>query len=404
MVRQLLPLFIMLALLQRPLYGQDYLEIEASKHCLYFGDAMPGEYYRFETSDSIEHLKDEILYKTGKPQSFIFICSNVPSVVAVVEGEKRYILYSRKFFSEHPNRALRLALLAHEIGHHVNRHELAEGKPTEVEEMEADEFMGYALCLTGVPAQVAGAISGALPLASGIDTADRNADIMRGFRRAEASLLNAEHAAWLEEKPNEVAQSLPHFPFPPPEYSADADLDSYFGHCKHFSDADEMLRKALEAAGYHTRRYFYVPGGFALVTRMEQFNEDGTCKGEKYRWSGKIVRCEDFSALCYLKSIVTTEPAYFRVFVFIVSPQLLKNAPPPVTRKEAEGWLNEGANRLPADIGGFSFEPGKTHVTALVYEFKVRESDRKSETSSPSALEGATHLGKSKITRYLTKK
>jgi hypothetical protein len=401
MLKNLLITIFFVAGLSGALQGQDYLELNTAGRCIYFGTAMPEELYSFETSDSIEQLKDEILRKTGQVQNFEFLCSNVPSVVAVVDKNKRYILYSRKFFSEQPDRALRLAILAHEIGHHSNTHALRGESPSETEEMEADEFMGYALCLTGVPAVLAEQIPAVLQLASGIDSADRRVDIMRGFRRAEASLINAEHAAWVEEKPNDVVQQLPHFPFPPPEYSTDADLDAYFGTCKTMSDVDKKLRGALEETGYHTRRYFYVPGGFALTTRMEQFNKDGSCKPDKYRWSSKIVRCENFSALCYLKSIITTEPAYFRVLVFVVTSQLIAAAPPPITRSEAEGWLNEGANRLPQEIGNLPFSAGKTNVTALVYEFRVRESDRTAITNNPSEIPGLVHLRKSRIINYL---
>ncbi|MBK7938576.1 MAG: hypothetical protein IPJ82_16500 [Lewinellaceae bacterium] len=279
--------------------GQDYIEINTTHRCIYHGTAMPEELYSFEASDSIEQLKDDILKKTAQILNFEFICSNVPSVAAVVDKNKRYVLYSRKFFSAHQDLALRYAILAHEIGHHVNGHLLKGGSPTEAEEMEADEFAGYTLCLTGVPAVLAEQVAAQLSLASGIDSSDRKLDIMRGFLRAEASLRNAEHAAWFEENINEVIKNFPKFPFPTPTPSAEANLDVYFNNCNTLADADKKISRALESAGYSTRRYLYVPDGFALVTRMEQFNRDGACKGENSRWSSKIVRCEDFSTLCY---------------------------------------------------------------------------------------------------------
>jgi hypothetical protein len=253
----------------------------------------------------------------------------------------------------------------------------------------------------GVPAVLAEKIPDQLALASGIPTANRLADLMHGFARAESSLRNAEHASFYEENLNEVLKNFPRFPFPIPKASAEADLDPYFGKCKTLADADKKLRTALNATGYYTRRYLYVPGGFALVTRMEQFNKDGSCKNETQRWSEQIVRCEGFDPLCYLNALVTTNPAYFRVLVFVVTPQVLSNSSKPPGRDTATAWLDQGCNKLPSVIGDWPFQVGKTNVTALVYEFKVREGDRKAIQSTPSSLQGLTHLKKARIVEYL---
>ena len=39
---------------------------------------------------------------------------------------------------------------------------------------------------------------------------------------------------------------------------------------------DRKLRKALDDCGYVETSYFWVPGGFAAATRLEQINPDGT--------------------------------------------------------------------------------------------------------------------------------
>ncbi len=396
------PLFILLlaSIYSYPAFSQDYLEINTTQRCVYHGNTMSKELYGFEPSDSIEQLKNDILENTGYPQNFEFICSNVPSVVAVVHRGKRYVLYSRKFFSTQPDRGIRLAMLAHEIGHHVNEHELKGGKPSEAEEMEADEFMGYALFFTSVQASQITEITALIPLASNIDSAERRKDILRGYEKAASSLYNAEHLGWDENDIKEVIKNFPKFPIPAPKASAEANLDNYFKNCSILYDVDMRLRKALDATGYNTRRYFYVPDGFALVVQMEQFNRDGTCKSEAYRWSNKIVRCEDFSPLCYLNALLTSEPGYFRTFVFIVTPHTLSSTPRGVSRNDVGYWLDEGANKLPPALGRLPFD-SNTNVTTLIYEFKVPESDRQPVISTPSELNGLTHLKKSKIINFL---
>jgi len=142
-------------------------------------------------------------------------------------------------------------------------------------------------------------------------------------------------------------------------------------------------------------------GGFALVTQIEQFNEDGTCKSEKSRWSKKIVRCEGFSVECYLNALLTSKPGYFRVFVILVTQSLIKNSPRTLTREEATDWINKGTNKIPEAVRKLPFDKNMTNVTALIYEFKVRESDRKPIISTPSELDGMEHLKKSKILDFL---
>jgi hypothetical protein len=383
-----------------PLAAQEELAIDTARHCLYAGERMPNALVRFAPDSALESLRDEILHKTGDALNFEMMCANVPTIAAVIDGPRRYILYSRRYFNTEPDRWLRLALIAHEIGHHVNEHRLGPGGPTEEEEMEADEFMGFALCLTGVPVERAESVCNRLALASGIDSASRRLDIMRGFHRGEASLRHAEHASWFEDNVNEVIRNFPRFPLPAPKESAQASLDAYFGGCRKLYDADRRLRHALDASGYHARRYFYVPDGFAMITRLEQFNRDGTCKGETMRWSGKITRCEDFSVLCYLNALLTSEPGYFRMFVFIVTPVTLAGSAPAPTRSQVTSWLDQGANKLPPAIGDLPFG-GQTNVTALIYEFRVREGDREPIRSNPSNLEGIDHLHRSKITKHL---
>jgi hypothetical protein len=389
-------LLLVLGLFAGDVFAQDEIDLNATDHCLYHGERMPSSYVRFESDPEIEGLKDLILEKIGTPANFEMLCSNVPSIAAVVDRDKRYILYSRRFFNTEPDRVVRLALIAHEIGHHANGHALTADPTAAEEEIEADEFMGYALCLTGAPAGKIEGILTRLALHSGVSATERLEDVMRGFNRAEASLRNAEHASWFEEHINEVVSTFPQFPLPVPEPSAQADLRSSFAGSTTMSDVDRKLRRALDAAGYATRRYLYVPDGFAIVTRMEQFNANGTCKSEASRWSSKVARCENFTTSCYQKTLSTVEPGLFRVFVFVVTPRTIRSMQPPPTRSEATAWLNEAASQLPEEIARLAFD-ARTNVVALVYEYKLPVANGQPERSVRSALSGTDHLTKGRI-------
>ena len=80
--------------------------------------------------------------------------------------------------------------------------------------------------------------------------------------------------------PSFEAAPLPEFPWPPPPPSATAEIRCEQLRLKtrltSFGDVDRRLSEALDANGYCERRYYAVPDGFALVTRIEQINDDGT--------------------------------------------------------------------------------------------------------------------------------
>ena len=142
----------------------------------------------------------------------------------------------------------------------------------------------------------------------------------------------------------------------------------------------------------------FAKGGFALVTRMEQFNErTGAPKREELRWKAKPVRDEEFSVSGYIRSLFSTEPGYFRVFVFIVTAEPFNTRNTAVSKDAASAWLDEGLNKLPKAIGDLKYDPANTNVTALIYEFRVKDTNSKGTLSTPSGLEGMQHLRAAKI-------
>ena len=111
----------------------------------------------------------------------------------------------------------------------------------------------------------------------------------------------------------------------------------------------------------------------------------------------KPVRNETASVMDYLGSLFVPEPGYFRVIVFVVDNRYSgDNTGAKLSRDEALDWLNRGYTSLPSLIGDKPFERA-TKVNALIYEFKVPETNRQFNFSKPSELDGRTHLQKSNI-------
>lgn len=393
--------FIIVVLLFLPISidGQSLLSISRERACSYHAKPLPKDLYVIK-KDSISNICEKIIQSTNLNIKIEIIASNVESASAILDSTHiRYLLYSRRHFLINTDRARQIGILAHEIGHHANEHTF-EAENRETEEIEADEFMGFALYRMGVLREDASTIARQYPLANHSDSVERRKAIMRGFDRGEASLAVAPYAAFNDNGSGNAIPGIPEFPFPPPQASASFVMDDFFVGCKSLSEVDKRLNKALRDCGYSERRYYYVKGGYVLVTRLEQVNKDGYSFTTN-RWNPKPVREETFSWTSYLKSLFVSEPGYFRVFAIVVTDEPFATSKDrKVTRADAESWLSEGCFKLPAKIGEISFTPN-TNVVGLVYEFQVPDTDRKPILSKPSALTGETHLQNSNILKFL---
>ena len=90
-----------------------------------------------------------IMETLGLEASFEARRAKVPNAAAVVYQGKRYILYNPTFIGAMNKAAgtpwAAIAILAHEIGHHLNGHTLDGKGSMPAIELEADEFSGFVL-------------------------------------------------------------------------------------------------------------------------------------------------------------------------------------------------------------------------------------------------------------------
>ena len=104
------------------------------------------------TSASIPEASDllrDIMRVTGLQQNFELKAADVMNIEASIQHKKRYILYNPEFISQlnqvSKNKWATTALLAHEVGHHLNGHTIRKGGSSKELELEADEFAGFIL-------------------------------------------------------------------------------------------------------------------------------------------------------------------------------------------------------------------------------------------------------------------
>jgi hypothetical protein len=382
------------------IHCQEQLNIQSTRACFYSTDERPTELYVFGQDSTVEALKNELVSATNRAENFILLASNVETIAAIKDKEQRYILYSRIYFNA-ISQTEKAVLLAHAIGHHALKHSFEDDFKTD-EDVETDEYMGFILNLSGYGLDdIIQSISKLPLLDTNIDL--RKMTITSGFKRGETLLKNSQHAAFSEKEVSEVLKNMPVFALPPPIPSAEFNLAGYFPKCRTVGQVDKSILDALNITGYYSKKYYYTEGGYALVTKMEQFNQDGSSKQGNARWAAKPVRNEDFSIANYLKALFMPEAGFFRVLVFVVSPHYYGNNSGVTNNKEGiMGWLDNGYTSLPSIIGNRKLTED-TQIHALIYEFKVPDTNKKFTFSKPSELDGTTHLRMAKILDNLKK-
>ena len=98
---------------------------------------------------TIQSMLQEIINATGLHTSFELKEANVLNIEASVSHRKRYILYNPAYITSlnkiSKSKWAVMALLAHEVGHHLNGHTIRKGGSRPALELEADEFAGFIL-------------------------------------------------------------------------------------------------------------------------------------------------------------------------------------------------------------------------------------------------------------------
>lgn len=374
-----------------PLSAQQFLDIDIKNRCIYSGTVMDEELYAFSTDvTTMDKVVEKILeLGGGLKRNFYIVQTNVENISAVVHEGKRYLLWSQDFV-ENASRIEVYGSVAHEVGHHLNKHSL---KPEvqEIEEREADFFMGFVLFKANFSEGEIRDFLKKMPKIEGSRFDERRYNnVIEGFKKSETA-IKLKGLEW-ENDPSMAAFLKAGFPFPPPECHTSYEIPvSDFANQRTLGDVSRKITKALNSNDY-PYRYMSVPDGFAIVAQMEQYNKDGSVMdGSSYRWVDYPPQ-ESFSlSWKYIKSLIYPKKGYLRMFVFIITSQSYSSTKTKVSKNDAAAWLSQGVNRLPKRIAGMPFSADYS-VSFLVYEFEVPESNHKPEQSCPCLHQAKQHL------------
>lgn len=195
---------------------------------------------------------------------------------------------------------------------------------------------------------------------------------------------------------------MPDFPWPPPNCHKRKTLVKNLHtntKAQYFSDIDNRLQRALDAQGYFQRSYYKTPGGFAIATQMEQFEEDGKVKS-RYRWEDYPVQ-DDFAGLWdYFKSLVMPDPGRFRVFVFVVTDRPYKQGEKKISPDAIRGLATSGFSEIPAQYSTNEITDAH-NLEVLVYEFEAPQSTKKCMEKCTGGLDVQTHLSQSGLANII---
>jgi hypothetical protein len=373
--------------------AQTPLSINTKNHCSFLSKTWEEELYRFDDNALVEKWVNEILNYGGTEKNFTLMQSNVESVAAVVDNGKRYLFYSLDFVHKTKD-AVIFAALAHEIGHHFFKHSL-NGQFTLTEESEAYFFMGYILSKKGISKADVEQLALNNFKSKAEDQNDYIKAVLDGFEKATCA-IQLEGLAY-EGGPELNKLTLPTFEFKKCYAIYNLPKPS-FAQIKTLGGIDEHLRRALDKQGFTRQSYFSVKNGFALVTQMEQYNAaDASSRNDRTRWLEYPARDNFSGVMDYLMSIVMPNKGHFRLFVFVVTNDIIKASNSRVSKKEAAEWLGQGGNILPKALKMMPYTEGY-NVSALVYEFEVPQSNHVPKQICPiTRFDAQTHLLKAGI-------
>lgn len=162
-------------------------------------------------------------------------------------------------------------------------------------------------------------------------------------------------------------------------------------------DIARRIKLALDGAEYFEYRYYEIPGGIAMVTRLERIHANGMSAAGDERWNLGSPRNVSLRAL--LAGLFRGNPGHFRIIAFIVTddpPGPGDFAPDSVTLDEADRWFQGGWHTLRPELAERPYTSAHEAI-ALIYEFHQGSIGDSAAIVRPSGIQGRTHLERARI-------
>lgn len=205
-----------------------------------------------------------------------------------------------------------------------------------------------------------------LVLSNGLDSASGQTGQL-----AEASCK----VALPKEEQSGQNDSLLYWPLPYTACWATLNFDNFYpinGTDTKFGEVEQRITKALHDCGYTECGYYEIPGGFAIVTRLERLQQDNISIDPDARWEIDRSPLLSFEVFAYFRALITANPGRFRLFVFTVTTKELRFQQSIPSMDNAMNWATTSNKRLPQDLAHQKAQE-ECKLTCLVYQFQKDE-------------------------------
>lgn len=186
-----------------------------------------------------------------------------------------------------------------------------------------------------------------------------------------------------------ASDDVPFLPWPPPEPSAMLDLTPQVSMKGRFAEIARRLEGRLTSKGYDKLLYYEVPGGFAITTELERFDEAGHPIDHGRFVEGKVGGWNGWGD--YLKRLIAGEQGRFRLFVFVVTSEPFAPGRFPATQTDVERWETSGAFSLSHELAA-KLAPRGTRTRLLIYEFEANRGRAAGIRQARDRVPSAKHL------------
>jgi hypothetical protein len=209
-----------------------------------------------------------------------------------------------------------------------------------------------------------------------------------------------------------ASASIPEFKIPPPLASASREIprELLIGGkpTPLLGDVEATLNAAFEQCDYTEKSYYALReksglrDGFALASRMERMNPDGSTNPQD-RWLEEVPPMRKFSISDYVGALFRARPGHYRVIVFVLTNKpLTQDTDARASSDQAKLWPKKGADSLPKEMAEMEYT-ADYKCTALIYEFKSLGGGE-AKFVEPSEINGRIHLEKSGLWTALTQR
>ena len=163
------------------------------------------------------------------------------------------------------------------------------------------------------------------------------------------------------------------------------------GRLRTLGDLANAITRAMSECGYAGFRFYSVPGGFGIITPLEEVRDNGSRLPISERTSIEAPPHSEFDPLWYLRALIGGRVGYYRLLAIIVTPHDLIFDRTEPTSDDAKRLATGSRVVLPQTAQYQPIVRG-TRAFAVIYEFSSRDIEKSAQLVRPSHVSASHYL------------